>query len=306
MALNWDDMRYFLSLCRKGSFVSAASELRVTHSTVARRITALEDSLQTLLFHRNEKGCTITPAGEKLIVFAEQIESAAANLEESVTGYNNQLSGSIRIGAPDGIGNCFLAACLCRLQALHPSLDIELIAVPMYYSLSKREIDILITVKKPTGGNVIVRKLTNYRLGMFASKKYLATAAPITNKNDLKKHKIIGYIDDLLFDRDLQFMEEIAPGLTPQFRSSTVVAQMNAVAAGAGIGVIPYFMAHLEERIIPVLPEQILERGYWLQVNPESRQLARVRSTIDFLVEQIEIERNLFLTLPKRKDIKFL
>ena len=303
MALNWDDMRYFLALCRKGSFVAAANELRVTHSTVSRRITVLEDTMQTLLFHRNEKGCTLTPAGEKLVAFAEQIESTVINLEESVSGYNEQLSGSIRIGAPDGIGNCYLAACLGRLQVLHPSLDIELVAVPMYYSLSKREIDILITVRKPTVGNVIVRKLTTYRLGMFASKEYLDISAPIANKNDLKNHKIIGYIDDLLFDRDLQFMEEISPGLTPQFRSTTVVAQMNAVAAGAGIGVIPYFMAHLENRIIPVLPEQVIERGYWLQVNPESRQLARVRATIDFLVEQIEVERNIFMTLPKRYDI---
>lgn len=300
MALNWDDMRYFLALCRKNSFVAAANELRVTHSTVARRITALEDSMQTLLFHRNERGCALTPAGEKLVVFAEQMESTVINLEESVSGYNKQLSGSIRIGAPDGIGNCYLAACLGKLQAIHPSLDIELVAVPMYYSLSKREIDILITVKKPTVGNVIVRKLTDYRLGMFASKDYLDTATPIKEKTDLKKHKIIGYIDDLLFDRDLQFMEEITPGLNPQFRSTTVVAQMNAVAAGGGVGVIPYFMAHLEDRILPVLPEQVIKRGYWLQVNPESRRLARVRATIDFLVDQIEIERNLFMTLPKR------
>jgi DNA-binding transcriptional LysR family regulator len=300
MALNWDDMRYFLALCRKNSFVAAANELRVTHSTVARRITTLEDSMQTLLFHRNKKGCTLTPAGEKLIAFAEQMESTVINLEESVSGYNKQLSGSIRIGAPDGIGNCYLAACLGRLQALHPSLDIELVAVPMYYSLSKREIDILITVKKPTVGNIIVRKLTNYRLGMFASREYLDSTTPIKEKTDLKKHKIIGYIDDLLFDRDLLFMEEITPGLSPQFRSTTVVAQMNAVAAGAGVGVIPYFMAHLEDRILPVLPEQVIERGYWLQVNPESQRLARVRATIDFLVDQIELEKNLFMTLPER------
>lgn len=299
MKLNWDDIRYFLALSRKNSFVAAANDLRVTHSTVARRITALEDSLQTVLFHRNERGCTVTPAGEKIIVFAEQIESTVINLEESISGDNNQLSGSIRIGAPDGIGNCYLAACLGRLQELHPLLDIELVAVPMYYSLSKREIDILITVKKPHVGNVIVRKLTNYKLGMFASREYLATTLPLADKNDLKKHKIIGYVDSLLFDSDLQFMEEIAPGLIPQFRSTTVVAQMNAVAAGVGIGVIPYFMAHQEKRIVPVLPEQIIERGYWMQVNPESRQLARVRATMDFLVEQIELERHLFLTLPK-------
>jgi len=300
MAINWDDMRFFLALYRKSTFVAASAELRVTHSTVSRRITALEKALQTMLFHRSERGCSLTPAGEKLVTFAEQMESTAISLEESVSGYNTQLSGSIRIGAPDGIGNFYLAACLGRLQAVHRSLDIELAAVPMYYSLSKREIDILITVQKPTAGNVIVRKLTNYRLGMFATPEYLSGSPPLRTRDDLKKHKIIGYIDDLLFDRDLQFMEEISPGLSPQFRSTTVIAQMKAVAAGAGIGVIPYFMAHTEPSLQPVLPEHNIERGYWLQVNPDSRKLARVRATIDFLVNEIAHDKDLFLNLPNR------
>ncbi|MGW8194700.1 MAG: LysR family transcriptional regulator [Desulforhopalus sp.] len=300
MALNWDDMRFFLALYRRSTFVAAAAELCVTHSTVSRRITALETALQTMLFQRSEKGCTLTPAGERLVVYAEQMESTAINLEESVSGSNSQLSGSIRIGAPDGIGNYYLAACLGRLQSVHRSLDIELAAVPMYYSLSKREIDILITVQKPTVGNVIVRKLTNYRLGMFATPEYFLGSPPVKTRDDLKKHKIIGYIDSLLFDKDLKFMEEISPGLEPQFRSTTVVAQLKAVAAGAGIGVIPYFMAHTEPNLQPVLPEHSIERGYWLQVNPDSRQLARVRATIDFLVREIAKDKDLFLNLPVR------
>jgi DNA-binding transcriptional LysR family regulator len=300
MNLNWDDMRFFLALCRTRSFVSAGAELKVTHSTVSRRISALEASLKTQLFQRTEKGCRLTPAGELLLPYAERLESTVIHLEASVSGKDNQLTGAIRIGAPDGIGNCFLATRLSEFQRKHPALEIELIAVPMYYSLSKREIDILITVKKPTKESLVARKLTRYRLGLFSTREYLAGCPEIKAKEDLRGHRFVGYIDDLLFDQDLRFMEEISPGLTASFRSSTVLGQMNAVIAGAGIGVIPYFMAEGEKTLIPVMPHRYFERGYWLQVNPDSRHIARVRSTIDFIQGQVEFHQELFLSLPDR------
>ena len=95
----------------------------------------------------------------------------------------------------------------------------------------------------------------------------------------------------------VMFLEEIAPGLKAHFRSSTVVTQMNALMADGGIGVLPYFMANKIGNLIPVLPEKNIERVFWLQVNPDSRQLARVRKTIDFIVTQIEENSDLFLNL---------
>jgi DNA-binding transcriptional LysR family regulator len=142
--------------------------------------------------------------------------------------------------------------------------------------------------------------LTRYRLGLFATREYLENNRKITGREDLRGHRFIGYIDDLLFDQDLRFMDEFCPGLTMQFRTSTVIAQMNAVIAGSGIGVIPYIMAHGVERLLPVLPDQSTERGYWLQVNPDTKHIARVRATIDFIVEQIKTAEDLFLSLPAR------
>ena len=298
--MNWDDLRFFLALCRTHSFVSAAKELKVTHSTVARRLSALESKLQTQLFLRTEKGCQITAAGEALLPYAERLESTVISLEAQVSGQDKQLSGCIRIGTPDGIGNCYLAGRLSRFQDRHPALDVELIPVPMYYSLSKREIDILITVKRPKAGNTVVRKLTAYKLGLFATDEYLKNRPAIIRREDLRGHRLIGYIDELLFDQELRFLDEFCPGLTAAFRTSTVLAQMNAVIAGAGIGVIPYFMAHDQERLRSVLPAQSIERGYWLQVNPDSKHIARVRATIDFIVHQINVDTDLFLSLPVR------
>jgi len=302
MQLNWNDMRFFLVLCRTQSFVGAGAELKVTHSTVSRRLSALEESLQTQLFSRTEKGCRLTPAGERLLPYAEQLETTIIHLEEDVSGKNNQLSGAIRIGAPDGYGNCFLASRLGAFQRSHPALEIELIAVPRYYSLARREIDILITVKKPAAGNIIVRKLADYRFGLFASKTYLQGAPPVESRDDLRYHRIIGYIDDLLYDQDLDFINEFHPGVRPQFRSSTLVGQKYAILADNGIGVLPYFMAHGEEDLVNVLDELRVARTFWLQVNPDSRQIARVRITIDHIVQQMESEKVIFLDPPHKES----
>lgn len=298
MKLDWDDLRFFLVLCRHPSFVAAGHELKVTHSTVARRLTALEGTLGTQLFIRSEKGCRLTPAGEKLLPYAEQMETAVIRLEEDVSGRDRQLSGSIRIGAPDGLGNCFLASRLGRFQSMHPALEIELIAVPMYYSLARREIDILITVRKPTAGNIVVRRLADYRFGLFAAGRYLAAHPPVTVREDLRHHRTIGYIDDLLYDQELDFTGEFHPGVHPRFRSSTLVGQQHAILAGNGIGVLPYFMAHNQPDLLPVLPQLSAERTFWLQVNPDARQIARVRVTIDFIVAEMAASAALFQEIP--------
>lgn len=298
MDLNWDDMRFFLALCRTHSFVSAAYELKVTHTTVARRISALESSLKTQLFQRTEKGCQITAAGEALRPYAERLESTVIQFESRVAGRNNQLTGCVRIGTPDGIGNFYLASRLSEFQNIHPTLEVELIPVPRYFSLSKREIDILISVTRPRAGNIILRKLTNYKLGLFSTKQYLETHPRITEIEDLRRHRFVGYIDDLLYDSHLKFMDEINREVTPAFRTSTIIAQMSAVAAGAGIGVLPYFLVHREKNLVPVLTEQSLERTFWLQISSDSQHIARVRKTIDYIVKQIYEEKDLFLTLP--------
>ena len=299
--MNWDDMRFFLVLCRSRSLLAAASALKVTHSTVSRRLSALEASLQTQLFFRTERGCRPTAAGEKLLPYAEQLEATIHLLEEDVYGKNAQLSGSVRIGAPDGFGNCFLAPRLGKFQRMHSALEIELVAVPLYYSLAKREVDILITIRKPKGGHVIARKLPSYKWGLFATKNYLKEHDEIQRLEDLRSHRVIGYIEDLLYDQELNFTNEFLPGIRPKFRSSTIVGQMNWILADNGIGLIPYFMAHSETDMISVLPDYSISRTFWIQLNPDSKRVARVRATIDFIVEEMEASK-LILSRPPRTE----
>nr|WP_321467622.1 LysR substrate-binding domain-containing protein [uncultured Desulfobulbus sp.] len=143
-----------------------------------------------------------------------------------------------------------------------------------------------------------------YRFGLFASADYLARFTPIITMNDLAGHRFVGSIDVLLYDQQLSFWEEFSPDLPTSFRSSTSIAQMQALKAGAGIGVLPHFMAHTEPGLVSVLPQEYIEREFWLQVNPDSRQLARVRATIDCIVDQIEANTALFLTLPATPHLR--
>lgn len=301
MEQNWDDIRFFLAVSRASSFVSAAAQLKTTHSTVSRRITALEESLETRLFVRTEKGCRLTPAGDQLFPLAEKLEATVLAFQGKIGGKDNQLSGIIRLGTPDGLGNGFLAPRLCQLQREHPRLEIELIAVPRYYSLSRREVDILISLNRPTVKKVVGKRIICYRFGLFASRRYLEDSAPIASISDLASHSFVGYIDDLMYDKRLKFYDELYPALHTSFRSSGIIAQMNALKAGAGIGILPYFMARMEEELVSVLPEKYIEREFWYQVNPDSRQLPRVRKTIDFIIDQMRSNEDLFLSLPRQR-----
>ena len=266
---NWTDIRFFLTLYRCKTILAAANELGVNHSTVSRRISSLEYLLKTKLFERTEKGCRPTLAAQELLPQAEKIESLTLGLEEIVSKRNNVISGVIRIGAPDGVGSYFLTQRLPTFLDMHPQIEIELVAIPMQLSTSNREVDISITINRPTSGKILVRKLSNYRQGLFSTWAYMETHTKINKKEDLFEHDIISYIDDLLFEKSLKYLDDFLPGLTARYKSSTIVGQRNSVLAGNGICVLPYFIANTDDRLIPVLPELFIEREYWLQLHAE-------------------------------------
>lgn len=168
--------------------------------------------------------------------------------------------------------------------------------MPRLLSLSKREADVAITLAPPKEGKVVARKLSDYRLGLYASRDYLDAMPPVTTPEDLFAHRIVGYIDDLIFTPELDYLDEIAKGLRAQVQSSSVLAQMNAVIAGAGIGVIHHFMAEGEPRLVPVLSESVsITRSFWLLVHADLKDVARVRAIVDFLVREAKASRALLM-----------
>ncbi len=293
---DWDHLRYFLAVARSGRLTSAAGQLRQDHTTVSRRLASLEAAVGVPLFERSPQGYRLTEFGLRLLPTAEAMERTALTALDETRGHDPPVSGSVRIGAPDGFGSYFLARRIAQLCRAYPKLTVELVAMPRVFSLSKREADIAIGLARPTEGRLHAMKLTDYRLGLYASPGYLAQAAPTEQVEDLRRHALIGYVEDFIFTPELDYLPLVATGLAPQFRSSNLVAQLNAVLSGVGIGILPQFMAAGEPGLVRVLEAQVaLTRTFWLVTHSDLHLLPRIRATRDFIARQVREARGLFL-----------
>ena len=291
--MNWDDVRIFLAVARSGQILGAARSLNLNHATVARRLTALETALGSTLFIRRTNGSDLSPNGERFLVHAEAMESAMLAASESA-GADRMIDGTVRVGAPDGFGVAFLAPRLGELTERHPGLRIELVPVPRAFSLSRREADIAVTLERPREGRLVARKLTDYRLGLYASKAYLDSHGTPETLADLATHRLVGYVEDLLYTASLDYTGEFLKGWRSSLAVSSAMGQTEAVRAGAGIGILHAFMAGRDKRLIPILPAHTLTRSYWTVVHEDLRSISRVALVAEFLSEIVSRDRAIF------------
>ena len=293
--MDWDDVRMFLAVARAGQILAASRKLGINHATLARRVSALEETLQTRLLIRRTNGCELTAEGEIFLNAAERMETEMLSAQASIGSIDAALSGTVRIGAPDGFGVSFLAPRLGALIARHPALKIQLVPVPRSFSLSQREADIAITLERPDQGRLISSKLTDYTLGLYASKTYLAERGTPQSTEALKGHRIIGYVEDLLFTPSLNFTQDVLRGLETTFEISSAIGQTEAVRSSAGIGILHDYVARQYSELVRILPEVSVKRNYWTIFHESARELARVRTVASFLQEIVEAEREIFL-----------
>jgi DNA-binding transcriptional LysR family regulator len=293
---DWDDLRFFLAVARAGRLTVAARRLGADHATVSRRISALESALKAKLFERRPQGYALTEHGERLLAKAEAMETQALAVSSEIGGADLALSGTVRIGTPDGFGTFFLAPRMAGFAAQYSDLEIQLVAMPRLLSLSKREADVAVSLAPPKEGKIVARKLTDYRLGLYSTSEYLGRHPAIGAPEDLHAHEIIGYIDDLIFAPELDYLDEVSKGLRARLQSSNLIAQMQTTLAGGGICVLPHFMAILDPRLVPVLPAQVsITRSFWLIVHADLKEVARIRATMDFVVREVKAARSLFI-----------
>lgn len=294
-AFDWDDLRFFLAVARAGRLTAAARQLEADHTTVSRRISALETSLKAKLFERSPQGYTLTEPGERLLRHAESMETQALAVASELGGADLALSGTVRIGAPDGIGTYFLTPELGALAERHPGLTLQLVALPRTFSLSKREADIAVTLEQPTEGRLVSRKLTDYRLRLYASKEYLARHGPVTELSDLSGKTLVTYVADLLYSPVLDYFSALEKHTARRFECASVVAQAEAVRAGVGIGILHDYAVRQFPELQVVLPEVSYLRTYWLVTHADVRNLRRVEEVYSFILSRVRANRGLFV-----------
>ena len=290
MDIHWDDLRIYLAVARTESLSAAGKILRVDPATVGRRIARLEEMLGSPLFAKSPQGYALTDAGQRLLAHAERAEQAMGAAVAELQGQTGTLAGQIRIGAPDGCANFLLPQVCAAIMADNPDLDLQIVALPRVFNLSKREADMAIGVSPPNAGRLSVQKITDYRLHLAASRAYLRQAPPITCLDDLAQHRVVGYIADMIFDKELDYLAEIGVPRVA-LASNSVSVQFNWVRNGAGIGVVHDFAMPFGRGLRKILPETVsLTRSFYLIRHADDRRLERLNRFAAALCDGIRTE----------------
>ena len=287
--MDWDDLRVFLAVARTESLSGAGKSLKLDPATVGRRISRLEDAIGARLFLKSPQGYTLTDQGTGLIAHAESAESALVGAREALSGPEG-LTGQIRIGAPDGCANYLLPQVLAAICDENPGLEVQIVALPRVFNLSKREADLAIAVSRPEAGRLTVQKLTDYKLHLAASRDYLSRHPAITDPAQLRDHRFVGYISDMIFDKELDYLSQIGAGAVP-LASNSVSVQLNWLRHGAGIGVVHDFALPSAPELVKVLPQTVqLTRAFWLIRHADDARAARLNRFATRLADGIRTE----------------
>ncbi len=291
MAANWDDMRIFLAVARAESISGAGRDLKMDAATVGRRIARLEDALAAPLFAKSPQGYALTESGQRLMGYAIRAEQSLGEAVGEVQGAaDGQLTGVIRIGAPDGSANYLLPQVCAAICDQHPGLEVQIVALPRVFNLSKREADMAITVSRPTAGRLTVQRLTDYQLHLAASEAYLAAHPPITSVADLAQHRVIGYIHDMIFDKELDYLDALNVDRVP-LSSNSFSVQLNFVRQGAGVAIVHDFAIPAVGGLRKILTDQVsLTRSFYLVRHANDRKVERLNRFARMLSDGIRRE----------------
>ncbi|MEJ6395100.1 LysR family transcriptional regulator [Gymnodinialimonas sp. 2305UL16-5] len=280
--MNWDDLRVFLATARAESLTGAGGVLRMDPATVARRITRLERATGVALFLKSPQGYRPTEAGQRLLGDAEAAEARVMRGLAGLSAEGTQLSGAVRIGAPDGCATFLLPQVCAQIARLHPGLDLQILALPRVVNLSRREADIAITVSRPDAARLRAEKLGDYRLSLAASRDWLAEHGTPQSLEDLRHARMIGYIPDMIFDAELDYLSPFGISRVP-LASTSVSVQLQMARAGGGLAIVHDFALPAAPVLQRVLPEKIaLTRTFWLtsHAGPRDARLERVSALL--------------------------
>jgi DNA-binding transcriptional LysR family regulator len=289
--VSWDDLRFALALAREGSLARAAKALGVDHTTVGRRVEALEADLGVRLFTRTTTGYVPTSEAERLLPDIQHVEEAVLALRRGAEAQQGSLSGTVRVTSGETLGICYLAPRLASFAHEHPGLTVELVTGGAILDLARREADIAVRLFRSHHERLVVRRVATMAHALYASEGYLARR-PVAGPEQLREHAILttarepGAVE-------AAWVERITFGARPTFVTNMTLALVEAARSGLGIAVLPRYLGDREPtlRRIP-MPDEPTE-PVWITVHRDLRQTRRVRAVLDHLSDCLKMDRGL-------------
>lgn len=287
--MDWNDLRYFLAVADHGSTLAAGRALRVSQTTVARRVAALEDALGLTLFEKRQAGYVLTPAGEGLIERARQVEAATEGFAETSAALARDTSGVVRITTQEIFANTLLASMLRQLHELHPEIVIEIDTQQESLDLGAGEADIALrstASQQPAG--VVGRSLCIDDWTLYCSRDYADRHGVPRTREELARHSIIGGGGGKLWLHYEAWLRSLGLENQVAMHHSSSSGLLSAVRSGFGIAVLPCVIADADPDLVRCIPPRDdHHRQLWLLTHERVRHTPRVRLVIDFLYERL-------------------
>jgi DNA-binding transcriptional LysR family regulator len=277
---NWDDLRYFLRAAQTKTLAGAARSMGVEHTTIGRRLSALERSLGAPLVLRGPDGLTLTPMGERIAPLVQELERGVLAVRELVTSQRER----VRVALPSGFTGLFTED-LARLRQEHPGVTLETVSGGRAVDLKSGEADLAVRIGPVTDDDLVVRSLGEVGWSLYASAAYLGRRPAPADPNDLTGHDIIAYGADVASLPAARWIEDHAAHATVVLRSNETMTMLAATVSGTGLAVLPCFLAEAEPTLKRLTPEVLATRGVSLVYRREVRLAEPVRVAIRFVVE---------------------
>jgi DNA-binding transcriptional LysR family regulator len=284
--VDWDDVRYFLAVYRSGSSNGAARQLRVQHTTVGRRLASLEAKLGARLFIRTPMGLSPTDAAAAIAPHAEEAERCFIAIERQVSRSDGRIEGKVRLATSEAFGG-YIIRHLATLQARYPALTVEIDTSNAVVDLARGGADIAVRMVATTQPDLISRRVGSAGWSLFASADYIARRGMPSSPFELHGHEVIGFGDSLAETPGARWLGAHGKDAHVPLRGQSLVAVVNAAAAGIGLAMAPCFLAAAEPNLRRVTPQMLSSREIWLVYHPDAGRLVRVRTVIDFIAETI-------------------
>ncbi|PJK23484.1 LysR family transcriptional regulator [Mycolicibacterium goodii] len=288
-----DDLLVLLAVGRTGRYTTAADELGMNHTTISRRIAALEEAIGGRVLTRGAGGWELTDLGHDALAAAEAVEAAVTSL---AADQRRQLEGVVRISATDGFSAYIAAPAAAQVQRRHPRIAVELVATTRRASQQRTSLDLEIVVGAPQVRRAEAIRLGDYCLGLYGARGYLAEHGTPVSVADLERFPLVYFIDSMLQVDDLDLAPSFAPAMHESVTSTNVFVHVEATRASAGLGLLPCFMADRHDDLVRVLTETVSVRlSYWMVARAETLRRPVVAAVVDAIHDRMADQRDALL-----------
>lgn len=282
-----DDLLVLLTVARLGRFTAVADALDTTHTTVSRRILALDKQLGGRTLERTPQGWELTELGRAAVSAAEGIEKSLSALSTGVRDGAETISGVVRVSTSDGFGALIATPALVRLQKKQPLLRVELLSATRRLSQNRSGVDIEVVAGSVEAGRAETMLLADYALRLYAGAGYAAAHGMPETAAELASHRFISYVESTLQVAELAQQRRSLTSEPAQFQSTSVFAQIEAVRSNAGIGMLPAFMVEGREGFVRVLPREVEQKvQFWAAARPESLRSPAVQAVMAAFLQE--------------------